>query len=34
MRNHGKWGGQSKLPSCRSDRVIADELMQLARFNE
>jgi len=34
MRHHGKWGGQSKLPRCRSDRVIADELMQIARFNE
>ena len=34
MRHHGKWGGQSKLPRCRSDREIADELMQLARFNE
>ena len=34
MRHHGKWGGQNKLPRCRSDRVIADELMQLARFNE
>lgn len=34
MRHHGKWGGQSKMPRCRSDRVIADELMQIARFNE
>ena len=34
MRHHGKWGGQNKLPRCRSDRVVADELMQLARFNE
>lgn len=34
MRHHGKWGGQNKMPRCRSDRVIADELMQLARFNE
>ena len=34
MRHHGKWGGQSKMPRCRSDRVIADVLMQLARFND
>ena len=34
MRHHGKWGGQSTLPRCRSDREIADELRQLARFNE
>ncbi len=34
MRHHGKWGGSNKMPRCRSDRVIADELMQLARFNE
>lgn len=26
MRAHGKWGGQSKMPRCRSDRAIADEL--------
>ncbi len=26
MRRHGKWGGQSKMPRCRSDRMIADEL--------
>ena len=34
MRHHGKWGGQNKLPRCRNDRTIADELMQLARFND
>lgn len=34
LRHHGKWGGQNKMPRCRSDRLIADELMQLARFNE
>jgi hypothetical protein len=34
MRHHGKWGGQNKMPRCRSDRTIADELMQIARFNE
>ena len=26
QRSHGKWGGQHKMPRCRSDRVIADEL--------
>ncbi len=30
MRLHGKWGGQSKMPRCRSDRLIADELATLA----
>ncbi|MBK9990549.1 MAG: GH3 auxin-responsive promoter family protein [Verrucomicrobia bacterium] len=29
MRAHGKWGGQSKMPRCRSDREIADELAKL-----
>lgn len=29
MRRHGKWGGQSKMPRCRSDREIADELAAL-----
>jgi hypothetical protein len=34
MRYSGKWGGQHKMPRCRSDRVIADELggsLQFAR---
>ncbi|MFT3783177.1 MAG: GH3 auxin-responsive promoter family protein [Nibricoccus sp.] len=31
MRAHGKWGGQSKMPRCRSDREIADDLARLAR---
>ena len=29
MRRRGKWGGQSKMPRCRSDRAIADELAML-----
>jgi hypothetical protein len=33
MRYHHKWGGQSKMPRCRSDRQIADELAGVARFN-
>ncbi len=32
MREKGKWGGQNKMPRCRSDREIADELAQVARF--
>jgi hypothetical protein len=31
MRRHGKWGGQSKMPRCRSDREIACELAALAQ---
>lgn len=30
MRANGKWGGQNKMPRCRSDRAIADELATLA----
>jgi hypothetical protein len=26
MRDRGRWGGQNKMPRCRSDRAIADEL--------
>ncbi|MBI5691861.1 MAG: GH3 auxin-responsive promoter family protein [Verrucomicrobia bacterium] len=29
LRQHGKWGGQHKMPRCRSDRAIADELAAL-----
>lgn len=32
MRRRGKWGGHNKMPRCRSDRDIADELAQLTRF--
>jgi len=31
MRAKGKWGGQSKMPRCRSDREIADDLDRWAR---
>ncbi|HKB89079.1 MAG TPA: GH3 auxin-responsive promoter family protein [Opitutaceae bacterium] len=34
MRHAGKWGGQNKMPRCRSDRVIADQLAQLTRFHQ
>ncbi len=29
---HEKWGGQHKMPRCRSDRLIADELAQITNF--
>ncbi len=29
MKDRGKWGGQNKMPRCRSDRNIADELARL-----
>src|ERR1700722_12809549 len=32
MRFHGKWGGLNKMPRCRSDRVIADELGSSLQF--
>ncbi len=32
MRQRGKWGGQNKMPRCRSDREIADPLAELTRF--
>ena len=34
MRAHGKWGGQSKMPRCRSDRSVADALQALAAESE
>ncbi len=34
LRIKEKWGGQNKMPRCRSDRVIADELAQVARFSD
>lgn len=33
LRHHGKLGGQHKMPRCRSDREIADELSAMACFN-
>ena len=29
LRERGKWGGQSKMPRCRSDRDVADALQTL-----
>lgn len=34
MRQNGKWGGQNKMPRCRSDRDIADGLAKITRFAE
>jgi hypothetical protein len=33
-REQGKSGGASKMPRCRSDRVIADQLAALTRFHQ
>jgi hypothetical protein len=32
LRFRGKWGGQHKMPRCRSDRLIADELAKVTHF--
>ncbi len=32
MRQSGKWGGQNKMPRCRSDRQVADALAAMTRF--
>jgi hypothetical protein len=32
MKKNGRWGGQNKMPRCRSDRQIADQLAELSRF--
>jgi hypothetical protein len=32
LRFQGKWGGLHKLPRCRGDRLIADELAQITTF--
>lgn len=34
LRTKGKWGGQNKMPRCRSDREIAEELRHIARFHD
>jgi len=28
LQRRGKWGGQNKMPRCRSDREIADALLE------
>jgi hypothetical protein len=30
LRAKGKWGGQNKMPRCRSDRDVVDELIALS----
>jgi GH3 auxin-responsive promoter len=32
LKYQGKWGGQNKMPRCRSDRVIADDLARITHF--
>jgi hypothetical protein len=32
MRFHGKWGGHHKMPRCRGDRTVADDLGQALQF--
>ncbi len=32
MKKHDRWGGQNKMPRCRSDRLVADQLAELSRF--
>lgn len=33
QRASGKWDGQNKMPRCRRDRKIADELAKITRFS-
>lgn len=33
MEETGNWGGHSKMPRCRSDRMVADALARIARFS-
>lgn len=32
LKQHGEWGGPHRMPRCRSDRAIADQLAELTRF--
>jgi hypothetical protein len=34
LRQHNKWGGQNKMPRCRSDRQIADELARAMLYKD
>lgn len=34
QRAHGKWGGLHKMPRCRGERRIADELARFAPFHD
>jgi hypothetical protein len=33
LEHQKKWGGQKRMPRCRSDRLVADEFAALACFN-
>lgn len=32
LRYHRGWGGQRKVPRCRSDRLVADQLAEITHF--
>ena len=32
MKKNGQWGGHHKMPRCRSDRQVAEQLAELSRF--
>jgi hypothetical protein len=32
LRKNNRWGGQYKMPRCRSDRQVANQLAELTRF--
>jgi hypothetical protein len=32
MQKNGRWDAQYKMPRCRSDRQVADQLAELSRF--
>ncbi len=34
QKTQHKWGGQNKMPRCRSDRLVADQLAKIAHFAE
>jgi GH3 auxin-responsive promoter. len=34
QRANGKWGGRNKMPRCRDDRQIADELAKYSPFHD
>lgn len=34
QRANGKWGGQNKMPRCRGDRQVADELAKYSPFHD
>ncbi len=34
QRANGKWGGQNKMPRCRSDRRVAEELAKYSPFHD